>query len=91
MSVNNVVEMDFVRSEKNKATSEKVSKLAFIHNQINILEDNLTTLEQEFKKAFSKRSYFEMGYLSRQIYDHCIKLSGFRKYEQLVINDKYIF
>ena len=88
MSVNTVINIDAVRAAKDKATSEKVSKIVFIHNEINRLEDELKRLQIEFKLAFNRSSYPLMLIISRKMYDFSIKLDGYKKYEQLVLQNK---
>lgn len=88
MSVNTVINIDAVRAAKDKATSEKVSKIVFIHNEINRLEDELKRLQIEFKLALNNSSYPLMLVISRKIYDFSIKLDGYKKYEQLVLQNK---
>lgn len=90
MSVNNVVSMSAAIARRNECISYKVSKLANIHCEINNLELNLIKLHEDFKTAFQVRSYPEMLSISRNIYDFSMKLDGYKKLEQLVLQDKTI-
>lgn len=90
MSVNNVVSMAGAVAKRNERISEKVSYLANIHCEINNLELNLVRLQEDFRKAFQVRSYSEMLNISREICDFSIKLDGYKKLEQLVLQNKAI-
>ena len=75
-------------AKRDNRISDKVSKLAFIHNQINDFEFKLRIHQADFCNAFKNNSYEEMLDSSRKIYENCTKLAGYREYEKLVVNNK---
>ncbi len=83
-----VINISTAVDKRNAVIFEKVSKLVFIHTEINNLELNLSRLQEEFKAAFKQRLYPEMLSISRNIYDFSIKLDEYRKLEQLVLQNK---